>query len=105
MLHLTKNSRNMCCALAVAAVFFIIVKSMQSEGFRLKRINGFRFNKRENIDRDENVNNVKTCKRKCRKDPDCAGFVHHTDTKICNYKSKQQIPFTERSDSNIYIKQ
>ena len=37
MLKLNKNSRNMCCALAVAAVFFIIVKCMKSEGFKKQK--------------------------------------------------------------------
>ena len=59
MLKLNKNSRNMCCALAVAAVFFIIVKCMQSEGFKGMAVpNGF--TRRDN-DECQTHNSITSC--------------------------------------------
>jgi len=116
MLKLNKNSRNMCSALAVAAVFFIIVKCMKSEGFmgmkkgrNCETSNGVKTcSSRDgkwktsrnvgiagaagHIGVDKNVKGANRCRKNCMKNEDCAGFVHHVKQKMCVYKSKDQIP-------------
>ena len=132
MLKLNKNSRNMVGALAVAAIFFIIVKCMQSEGFmgmkkdrNCETSNGVKtcssmdgkwkssrnaaLARRGNIGTDRNVKNVNVCRKKCMKNRDCAGFVHHVDKKMCVLKNKDQISrglegIKKQRGSHVYVK-
>ncbi len=127
MLKLNKNSRNMCCALAVAAVFFVIVKCMKSEGYFGKKHgcktyrNGMKlcsygdgkWHSAKNtgivglgsIRIDKNVRSAGVCKGKCMSMKSdgkvCAGFQYNTKNKICKYKSADQIPTGPDGSKNL----
>ena len=131
MLKLNKNSRNMVGALAVAAIFFIIVKCMKSEGYfrknkgKCRRENGVKvcsygdgkwFSARNagiggagHIGVDKNVKGANVCRENCMKNRDCVGFVHNVHKKMCVYKSKDQIPrspkgIKKKRGSHLYVK-
>ena len=131
MAKLNKNSRNMCCCLAVLVVLFIVMKSMKSEGYFKKNkgkcnknANGVKLCEyangdwvsarnaslkgKESIGIEKNAKNANICRRKCMEDKDCAGFVHHPGKKMCAYKGRDQIPgpesVTVKKGSHVYVK-
>ncbi len=126
MLKLNKNSRNMCCALAVAAVVFIIVKCMQSEDYKREKLGcetkpdgtkvcAHKYGKDiwtviknkttsygRSSGRSDKVKNVRSCLKKCNDmGSKCASFVYHSGSKSCVYRPADQFPLDKGTSEII----